>query len=109
MRTSRKVTTCSPLGLALLLAVPTAAAAAQKDVSMGPPRAAQKALQPTASDVNDFFPHRVTVHVRDTVRFIPNGFHTVDLPGRRTRKLPLIVPAGQPIAGSVDAAGAPFW
>jgi plastocyanin len=109
MRTSRKLATCSALGLALILGVPAAAGAAQKDVSMGPPRAAQKALQPTASDVNDFFPHQVTVHVGDTVRFVPNGFHTVDLPGRRTRRLPPFVPTGQPIAGSVDAAGAPFW
>jgi plastocyanin len=109
MRTSRKLATCFALGVGFFLAVPIAAGAAQKDVSMGPPRAAQKALQPTASDVNDFFPHRVTVHVGDTVRFVPNGFHTVDLPGRRTRRLLPFVPTGQPIAGSVDAAGAPFW
>jgi plastocyanin len=45
----------------------------------------------------------------DTVRFIPNNFHTVDLPGRRTTKLPVISAVGPTIAGSVDAAGAPFW
>jgi plastocyanin len=78
-------------------------------VSLGPTRSAQKALQPTASDVNDFFPHRVTIHVGDRVRFVPNGFHTVDLPGRRTSKLPIITPVGAAIAGAVDAAGAPFW
>jgi plastocyanin len=109
MRTSRKLATCSALGLALSLVGPTVAGAAQKDVSLGPPRAAQKALQRTLSDVNDFFPHVVTVHAGDTVRFVPNGFHTVDLPGRRTRQLPLIIPLGQPIAGSLDALGAPFW
>jgi plastocyanin len=109
MRTSRLLATCPVLGVTLVLAIPTAAVAAQKDVSLGPPRAAQRALQPTASDVNDFFPHEVRVHVGDKVRFVPNGFHTVDLPGRRSRKLPLITPVVQRIAGVVDAAGAPFW
>jgi plastocyanin len=92
-----------------MLATPGAAQAAQKSVDMGVPRASQKAFQSAVSDVNDFFPHRVTIHVGDTVRFVPVGFHTVDLPGRRTQKLPLITPNGQPIAGAADAAGAPFW
>ena len=98
-------------GLALVaaLVLPCAAQAAQKDVSLGPPVSAQKALQPTFSDVNDFFPHEVRIQVGDKVRFVPNGFHTVDLPGRRSRKLPIITPVAQTIAGSVDAAGAPFW
>jgi plastocyanin len=95
--------------LAAALSLPGVAQAAQKDVSMGPTRAAAKALQSTGSDVNDFFPHRVTIHVGDTVRFVPNGFHTVDLPGGRTQKLPIITPQSAAIAGSVDAAGAPFW
>jgi plastocyanin len=51
----------------------------------------------------------VRIHVGDKVRFVPNGFHTVDLPGQRSRKLPLITPVVQTISGSVDAAGAPFW
>ena len=97
------------LAAMLALGIPSAALAAQKDVSLGPTRSASKALQPTASDVNDFFPHRVRIHVGDTVRFVPNGFHTVDLPGRRTQKLPIITPFGPPIAGVADVAGAPFW
>jgi plastocyanin len=109
MRTSRLLATCPVLGVTLVLAVPTLAVAATKDVSLGPTRDAQKALQPTFSDVNDFFPHEVRIHVGDKVRFVPNGFHTVDLPGRRSRKLPIITPVPQIIAGSVDAAGAPFW
>jgi plastocyanin len=51
----------------------------------------------------------VTIRVGDSVRFVPNNFHTVDLPGTRRGKLPLVTPSGQAIAGSVDAAGAPFW
>ena len=98
-------------GLALVaaLVLPCAAQAAQKDVSLGPPKSAQKALQSTGSDINDFFPHEVRIHVGDKVRFVPNGFHTVDLPGRRTRKLPIITPVAQTVTGAVDAAGAPFW
>jgi len=109
MRTSRLWATCPVLGVTLVLAIPTAAVAAQKDVSLGPPRANQKALQSTGSDVNDFFPHQVRIHVGDTVRFVPNGFHTVDLPGRRTRKLPVITPGSAAIANVLDAANAPFW
>src|SRR4051795_9817608 len=109
MRTSRLMATCPVLGVTLVLAIPTAAVAAQKDVSLGPTPTAQKALQPTGSDVNDFFPHEVRIHVGDKVRFVANGFHTVDLAGRRSRKLPLFTPVAQRISGSVDAAGAPFW
>src|SRR3954452_1046323 len=109
MRTSRLMATCPVLGVTLVLAIPTAAVAAQKDVSLGPTPTAQKALQPTGSDVNDFFPHEVRIHVGDKVRFVANGFHTVDLPGRRSKKLPLFTPVAQAISGSVDAAGAPFW
>jgi plastocyanin len=109
MRHGRTLATCSALALTVGLGAPAVASAASKDVSLGPPRSASKALQKTGSDVNDFFPHRVTIHVGDTVRFIPNNFHTVDLPGSRTRKLPIVSPTGQAIAGSVDALGAPFW
>src|SRR3954465_12651224 len=109
MRTSRLMATCPVLGVTLVLAIPTAAVAAQKDVSLGPTPTAQKALQPTGRDVNDFFPHEVRIHVGDKVRFVANGFHTVDLPGRRSKKLPLFTPVAQAISGSVDAAGAPFW
>jgi plastocyanin len=51
----------------------------------------------------------VTIRVGDTVKFAVRGFHSVDLPGRRTRPLPLITPTGQTITGALDAAGAPFW
>jgi plastocyanin len=97
------------LGLVVGLGGPATALAAQRDVSLGPLASASKALQKTGSDVNDFFPHRVTVHVGDTVRFVPNNFHTVDLPGTRRSKLPLVSPTGQAVAGAVDAAGVPFW
>ncbi len=62
-----------------------------------------------SSDVNDFFPHGVTVHVGDSVRFVPTGFHIVDFPKRGSSAQPLVTPTGQTVAGSLDAAGSPFW
>jgi plastocyanin len=91
------------------LAVPGVAQAAQKNVDMGLPTRDQKAFQKTGSDVNDYFPHRVTIHVGDTVRFVPTGFHTVDLPRRGGTETPLVAPNGQTVSGSLDAAGSPFW
>jgi plastocyanin len=106
---SRSLKGVSGLALVAALILPGVAQAAQKDVSLGPTTAASKALQATGSDVNDFFPHQVTIHAGDTVRFVPNGFHTVDLPASRKTKLAIISPQAQPVAGSVDAAAAPFW
>jgi plastocyanin len=97
------------LAVALTAAFPAFAQAAQKSVDVGLPLASQKTFQSTGSDVNDFFPHQVSIHAGDTVRFVPTGFHTVDLPGRRTQKLPIVTPLTGTVAGSVDAAGAPFW
>jgi plastocyanin len=91
------------------LAIPAAAQAATRVVSMGTPRVAQKVLQQQyGSDVNDFFPHVTTIHVGDLVRFVPNGFHTVDIPNKGGDPLSFIGTA-TPVANSVDAAGAPFW
>jgi plastocyanin len=110
MRPSQRLATSFALASTLVLAIPIAAQAAVKSVAMGVPRAAQKALEPTQSDVNDFFPHKVTIHVDDTVRFVPSGFHTVDFGGKRTQRLPIITPLTvAPVTGVLDAAGAPFW
>ncbi len=59
-------------------------------------------------DVNDFFLHSVTVHQGDTVKFVINGFHTVDLPGRSGADQPLLLP-GATVTGVDDAGGSPFW
>ncbi len=91
------------------LAVPAAAQAATKVVSMGAPRAALKVLQQRyGSEANDFFPHVTTIHVGDSVRFRLSGFHTVDLPKKGGDPLPFAT-TGPPQSGIVDAAGAPFW
>jgi len=94
---------------AALAAIPAAAQAATRAVSMGTPRVAQKPLQQQyGADANAFFPHVTTIHVGDSVRFVPNGFHTVDLPKKGGDPLSFIG-AAAPVAGSVDALGAPFW
>jgi plastocyanin len=62
-------------------------------------------------EVNDFFPHRVTIHQGDTVEWqgMSIGFHTVDFPKRGTGDLPFIVATDTPISGLTDFAGNPFW
>jgi plastocyanin len=92
-----------------VLAVPATASAATKTVDMGVPTAQQKTFQKAFSDVNDFFPHGTTIQVGDSIKFVPTGFHTVDIPRKGGSALGLILPTGQTIAGANDAAGAPFW
>ena len=92
------------------LVAPTTSQAATKLVSMGPPPGAQtKAIQDAFGDVNDFFPHGITVHVGDKVKFAPFGFHTVDLIPKGGTALSLFAPTGQKVSGANDAAGQPFW
>jgi plastocyanin len=102
---------------AMSIALPTVAAARTKTVYAGPPPSAQaiaggivgKAFGAKYSpDVNDFFRHKVTINQGDTVAFRINGFHTVDLPGKSGKDLPLLVP-GALATGVNDAAGSPFW
>jgi plastocyanin len=92
----------------LALAAPAAAQAATKVVDMGTPPSAEKAFQQTGADVNDFFPHGISVHVGDSIKFVPVGFHTVDLAPKGGLPLSLFSPSGK-ISGENDAAGAPFW
>ena len=92
------------------MAAPTLAEAKTKVVSMGPPtKQDAQAFQKRFADVNDFFPHGVTIHRGDSVRFVVNGFHSVDLPKTAGRVLPLVKPTGEKVTGSLDAAGRPFW
>jgi plastocyanin len=94
--------------VALSLAAPAAANAATKTVNMGLPLKSQKSFQAVGADVNDFFPDGVTIHAGDSIRFLPTGFHSVDFPAKGKQATPLFV-ASPAIAGSTDAAGAPFW
>jgi plastocyanin len=93
-----------------VLIVPASASAATKVVNMGTPPSAGKSFQKLGVDVNAFFPSTTTIHRGDSVRFLPVGFHTLDLPATGGKPIPLIVPQGsQVVTGAVDAAGAPFW
>src|SRR6476661_6335840 len=90
------------------LVAPGAAQAATKTVNMGTPPSSQKAFQQSGSDVNDFFPHGITVHVGDSVKFLPVGFHTIDFPPKGGLAQPLFTASGK-ISGENDAAGQAFW
>ena len=97
------------IGVCVLLAAPAAAQAKTKTVDMGTPAKAAKKFQDVGADVNDFFLHSVTIRAGDSVKFRPLGFHTADLPPRGGGGVPLIVPNGQKVANSLDAANAAFW
>jgi plastocyanin len=100
-------------GTAAALALPAAAGAATKTVTAGPPSYTQN-LVPKAfgkkyqPDVDAFFQTHVTIHAGDTVQWINNGFHTIDIPKAGGKDLPLFVP-GAPVSGVKDAAGNPLW
>jgi plastocyanin len=92
-----------------LLALPGVAEAKTKSVFAGIPPKNARAFQNAGTDVNDFFPHKVTIRAGDKIRFLPVGFHNVDLPPRGGDPVPLVSPTGQKVSGSNDAAGQPFW
>lgn len=106
MTSRSRLVLCGVAGLAL--AMPGAADAAVKSVNMGTSKAQQKVLQAKGADVNAFFPSNVAVHVGDSVRFVPTNFHSVHFFGKKGKLTPIFTP-GDAIAGSVDAAGLPFW
>jgi plastocyanin len=91
-----------------VLVIPASASAATRSVDMGTPPNASKSLQKLGADANAFFPSTTTVHVGDSVRFLPVGFHNLDLPKPGGKTVPLFAPKGA-LSGLVDAAGAPFW
>ncbi len=93
---------------ALTLALSPAAHAATKTVDMGTPLKAQKQIGKYQSDANAFFPSAITVHAGDSVRFVPTGFHNVDIPAKGGKPAPLLT-TGETVSGSLDAAGSPFW
>jgi plastocyanin len=92
---------------AALAAVPVSAHAATKSVTMGVPVASQKAFG--VGNANAFFPRTTTIHVGDTVAFVPAGFHNADFPARGGNPVPFFTPAGSTATSVNDAAGAAFW
>jgi plastocyanin len=94
---------------ALMLAIPASASAATRVVDMGPPGNAEKALGKLGGTANAFFPGTTTIHVGDSVRFVPLGFHNLDVPKKGGAATATFVPTGQTVAGANDAAGAAYW
>ena len=77
---------------------------------MGPKPADEKTFNKSGTDVNDFFPHGITIHVGGSVSFQPVNFHSVDFPKKGVKgPQPLFTPTGSKVSGSNDAAGNPFW
>jgi plastocyanin len=99
---------------ALAFAFPVAAQAKVKTVTEGLPISDQAKFLQTAyeADAIDYFPHTVTIHVGDSVKFAPTAFHNIDIPalkhGKQQGPLPLLVPSTF-VTGDNDAAGNPFW
>jgi plastocyanin len=99
---------------ALAFAFPVAAQAKVKTVTEGLPIKDQAKFLQTAyeADAIDYFPHTVTIHVGDSVKFAPTAFHNIDIPalkkGKQQAPLPLLVPTTI-ITGADDGAGNPFW
>lgn len=99
---------CGAVGAALVL--PAAAEAATRTVTMGLPAADQTTFQRKYSaDVNDYFPHGTTINVGDSVKFVPTGFHDINLPKKGGGIVEPFIPTGKKVTGINDEAGAPFW
>jgi plastocyanin len=98
-------------GAVLAVAAPSVANASTKKVYLGPPPKDEKTFnEKYGSDVDDFFPHGITVHVGNSVSFVPANFHTVNFPKKGVHgPLPLIAPTGQKVAGVSDAGANAFW
>src|SRR3954454_15216592 len=105
MASFRTVAGIATVGLLLPAA---AAQATTKAMYAGPPKATAKKLGDTKT-ANAFFPSKLTVHVGDSVSFIPAGFHTAHVPKKGAGAVSLIVPTGQAVTGANDAAGNAFW
>ncbi len=97
-------------------ALPAQAAAATKTVYAGGPanlgkllpKSVAQAVGPFQPSINAFLLTKVTIHAGDSVKFVLNGFHTIDLPGSTNKDLPLILP-GPTVTGVNDFSGTPFW
>src|SRR5947208_14066565 len=86
-----------------------AAQASTKVVYMGePPKTQNTFEQKYSADAQDYFPHTATIHVGDSVKWMP-AFHTVDFPSRGQKPLDFILPNGPTPSGVNDQAGQPFW
>jgi plastocyanin len=91
-----------------VLVLPAIARAATYEVHAG---ADQTKGEPKQSSSNAFFPHGITIHVGDVVRWDFHGFHTVTFPQLGAGGPPplAVLATDLPVGGVNDAAGNPFW
>jgi plastocyanin len=93
-------------------ALPASAAARTHLVWAGGTPSFQKALHVRyRAEVNDFFPHQITIHPGEAIQWqgMSIGFHSIDVPGKGDTDLPFILPTNTTAAGLTDFAGNPFW
>jgi plastocyanin len=110
VRLGKRAALLATTGAVALVVVPAAAHAATRTVTLGEPGKTVKTFEnKLSSDANAFFPNGVTIHAGDSLRFEDTSFHILDLPKRGSKAQPLVIPTGQTVAGSLDAAGSPFW
>jgi plastocyanin len=106
-----RVAGLAALAVTVTLVAPGAAGAATKTVQVGPyGKAAPKQFQQAVGDANQFFRRTVTIRRGDSVRWKINGFHTVTFVQGGVEAPALFAPdPANPVTGSLDAAGVPFW
>ena len=108
--TRRRSLTAMAMAVVGLLAVTSVAEAATKTAFAGPPLDKPPAGAPRGLELNEFYRRQVTIHVGDTISWQIRGFHNVMFVPPGEQPPPFGIPdPSKPIAGSVDAAGAPFW
>jgi plastocyanin len=98
------------VGLGAALVLPASALAAKpKTVYMGIPPQSASQFNDQGVDINAFFPRAITVKQGGSVKFLPVGFHNLDLAPKGGSALPLLGPNGDKATDVKDAAGQPFW
>jgi plastocyanin len=92
------------------LALPAVAGAKTKTVQVGPFGAKAKQFDAQLATGNEYYRRVITIHKGDSVRWKINGPHSVTFVPKGDRPPAVAIPdPSNPVAGSNDAAGKPFW
>jgi plastocyanin len=97
------------VAIGALAALPAGAQAATKTVFMGAPPNVAGPLEKKGVESLNYFPLKTTIRVGDKVKFVVNGFHTLELKTPGAGGGPGGGPSGPKVMGALDAAGQPFW
>jgi plastocyanin len=104
----RRATVTLACAATLAVALPATASARTKTVYEGAPPNAPAIISRGPANVDDFFMHTVTIRQGDSVKWINEDFHNVDLPGPSGKDLP-VFSQGATVTGVNDASPNPFW